>query len=113
MSRTRTYLNVGHGEPPLRVRISAYPTAAPLATVALDGDRLEVTGHDPAHLRCIAEAFTDAARQLSDELDKHAARQVNEARIIGGASCPCGSRAQFASDEARETWEQDHAECAA
>jgi hypothetical protein len=41
---------------------------------------LSIYGRNPAHLHLLAEALTDAARQLSDELDRIAAAQVNKAQ---------------------------------
>lgn len=75
---TTTELHLGYGEKPPKVTVHRYPTAAPIVTVDLDGRALTVTSTDPARLRVLADAFTDAARQLSDELDKHAAQTGTE-----------------------------------
>lgn len=53
----------------------------PCAAVGLDHGALTVFATTPADLLLLAEAFTDAARQLSQELDKAAAREMNAERV--------------------------------
>jgi hypothetical protein len=61
---------------PARVSVLHASTGA-FGAVRLPG--LVVIGKNPADLRLLAEALTDAARQLSDRLDADAAEQVNKA----------------------------------
>lgn len=65
-------------EPP-RVRVHSYTDTPPIAAVIVDDGALTIASTCPADLLLLADALTDAARQLSDELDKAAAREVNAA----------------------------------
>lgn len=75
MSAT-TSLHISPTTEPPRPVLHTYPSSRPIGAVKLDGYAITVAATDPAHLRLIAEAFTDAARQLADELDRDAARAM-------------------------------------
>jgi hypothetical protein len=73
---TYTDTTVHLGSDPARVSVLHASTGA-FGVVRLPG--LIVIATNPTDLRLLAEALTDAARQLSDRLDADAAEQVNKA----------------------------------
>jgi hypothetical protein len=73
---THTETTVHLDSDPARASVLHASTGA-FGVVRLPG--LVVIGTNPADLRLLAEALTDAARQLSDLLDADAAEQVNKA----------------------------------
>lgn len=61
-----------------QVHLYASGTSPTFAGVHLDG-KVQLLAFEPAQLVLIAEACTDAARQLSQQFDLEAARAVNAA----------------------------------
>lgn len=76
---TRTSLIITEHTPRPNAGVSTYTTRSPIGYVSLDDGAVDVSAVDPARLLLIAEAFTDAARQLSQQLDVDAARATNAA----------------------------------
>lgn len=66
---TTTSLHITASTALPRAALYTYPSDAPIAAVRLDDGAVTISSKEPAHLLLIAEAFTDAARRLSQQLD--------------------------------------------
>lgn len=72
-------LVLDHDREPPEVALHTYRKGEPVGAVRFDGS-LTIQSCDPADLRGAAEAFADAARLLTDELDREAARAMSGAQ---------------------------------